>query len=182
MGKAPLTPIESLEKQLRKRFPNATLSLDKPTRRSGTWYIDLTWKEHSVLIQWRENLGFGISSSESQHYGEGADEVYHDLEAAYSRVVSLVLSQSYTSPPYPVRLKELRKERGLSQAELAAILNKQQGEVSKIERRNDVLVSTLHEYVCSIGGTLQLTARFADGQVRTIQLVDTPIPNKYETV
>lgn len=126
------------------------------------------------MIQWQEGRGFGVSSSPAQAFGEGADEVYHDEEAAYGRVVSLLLSGTFTSPPEPVRLRELRKERGLSQAELAELLNKQQGEISKIERRHDVKLSTLRDYVRSVGGTLQVLARLPDGAIRAIELEDEP--------
>jgi transcriptional regulator with XRE-family HTH domain len=68
-----------------------------------------------------------------------------------------------------VRLRELRKERGLSQAKLANLLNKQQGEVSKIERRSDVLVSTLREVLQSMSATLRISARFADGAERPLE-------------
>ena len=165
-----LLPIESLERQLRKRFALASISLDCPRERSGVWYLDITHDGHSVVIQWREAAGFGVSSSTSHAYGDGADEVFRDEEAAYGRVVSLVLSRTFTAPPEPVRLRELRKERGLSQAELAGLLKKQQGEISKIERRSDVLVSTLREVVQSMGATLQILARFPDGIERALEI------------
>lgn len=169
MAKTSARPIETLEKQLKKRFPAASISLDRPRKQSGIWYLDVELDGHPVVIQWQEGLGFGVSSSPEHAYGEGADEVYPNEEAAYGRVVSLLLSKSFTAPPEPVRLSELRKERGLSQAELAEILGKQQGEVSKIERREDVLVSTLTDYVRSIGGELQIMARLPGGVMRSLE-------------
>ena len=170
MAKTPLLAIETLQKQLRKRFPDASITLDPPRKRSGAWYLDVAHEGHPVIIQWRKGSGFGVSSSPEHAYGEGADEIYPDVEAAYGRVVSLLLSRSFTSPPEPVRLSELRKERGMSQAELATLLKKQQGEVSKIERRNDVLVSTLRDVVESMGGSLRISALFADGNERPLEI------------
>jgi DNA-binding transcriptional regulator YiaG len=172
MAKSKLLPIESLERQLRKRFPEASIQIDRPKNRSGIWYLDIKQEAHPVMIQWQEGKGFGVSSSSAPGYGEGADEAYQDEEATYGRAVSLLLSGTFTSPPEPVRLSELRKERGISQAELAEILNKQQGEVSKIERRNDVKLSTLRDYVKSIGGSLQVLARMPNGAVRAIEIED----------
>lgn len=97
------TPIKSLEQQLRERFPEATISLDAPANRAGAWFLDLSHGGHSVVVQWRSVDGFGVSSSPNHGYGEGADEVYRDEEAAYGRVVSLLLSQNHTSPPASVR-------------------------------------------------------------------------------
>jgi hypothetical protein len=94
-------PVEVLECQLRKRFESAQISLDPPGRASGVWYLDITDDGHHVVIGWREDAGFGVSSSATHGYGEGADEVYPDLEAAYGRVVSLLLSRTFTSPSDP---------------------------------------------------------------------------------
>lgn len=169
MAKA-LIQIESLEHQLRKRFPKATITLDRPKKSTGVWYLDIVNDGHPVAIQWKAGAGFGISSSATHDYGDGADEVHAEEEAAYGRVVSLLLSRIFTSAPEPVRLRELRKERGLSQAELAALLNKQQGEVSKIERRSDVLVSTLREMLQSMGLTLKISARYENGDERPLEI------------
>ena len=165
-------PIESLGSQLQERFPEASVQFDRPKNRSGVWYLDIKRNDHSVIIQWQKDKGFGISSPAAASYGEGADEEYTDEEATYGRAVSLLLSGAFTSPPEPVRLRELRKERGLSQAELAELLNKQQGEISKIERRNDVKLSTLRDYIKSIGGSLQVLARMPNGIVRIIEIED----------
>ncbi|MEX0818881.1 MAG: helix-turn-helix transcriptional regulator [Pirellulaceae bacterium] len=165
-------PIEFLECQLRERFPEASVQLDRPRKRSGVWYLDIRRNGHPIIIQWQQGKGFGVSSPAAPGYGEGADEEYPDEEATYGRAVSLLLSGTFTAPPEPVRLSELRKERGISQAELAELLNKQQGEVSKIERRNDVKLSTLRDYVKSIGGSLQVLARLPNGVVRVIEIED----------
>jgi DNA-binding XRE family transcriptional regulator len=160
MAKRSMLPIEMLEKQLRERFPEARITLDRPKRSTGIWYLDVVRDGHPVAVQWKAGAGFGVSSSMAHAYGEGADEVYAEAEAAYGRIVSLLLSRIFTSAPEPVRLRELRKARGLSQAELAQLLNKQQGEISKIERRSDVLVSTLREVLQSMGATLKISACF----------------------
>jgi hypothetical protein len=174
MVKTSLLPVESLVKQLCSRFPKAKIEVDRPRNRRGDWYLDVTYGDHSVVIQWKEGTGFGVSSSPTHAYGEGPDEVYQGDEATYGRVVSLLLSGGSTAPPEPVRLSELRKERGITQSELAGILNKPQGEISKIERRQDVKLSTLRDYVQSVGGTLQILARMPDGMVHAIEIVDEP--------
>lgn len=172
MANKPLMPIEKLGRTLKGRFPDAHVVLDRPRKASGAWFLDITLNQHAVIVQWQQGKEFGISSSPEKVYGEGADEVYKDEEAAYGRIVSLLLSQTFTSPPPAVSLKELRKENGLSQAEIAEILERQQGEISKIERRKDVLVSTLADYVRAVNGELQIIVRLSDGKTRRIQLED----------
>jgi transcriptional regulator with XRE-family HTH domain len=65
-----------------------------------------------------------------------------------------------------IRLQELREARQMTQAALAQTLGIEQPSVSKIESQADMLVSTLREYVEGLGGTLEIVARFPDGDVR----------------
>jgi DNA-binding XRE family transcriptional regulator len=57
-------------------------------------------------------------------------------------------------------LKDLRKATHHTQEELAIALGVGQGTISRIEKRNDMLVSTLQHYIESVGGTLQIMATF----------------------
>ena len=60
-------------------------------------------------------------------------------------------------------LNELRRARALTQETLAAAMDTTQGEISKIEQRTDVYVSTLRNYISAMGGELDIVARFKDG-------------------
>lgn len=66
-------------------------------------------------------------------------------------------------------LEELRRTCDLSQEEMAGRLDTQQAQISRLERRNDLLVSTLRRYVDALGGQLEIRAIFPDW---TVQLVD----------
>lgn len=59
-----------------------------------------------------------------------------------------------------VDLEELRRSCDVSQAELAERLGTQQAQISRLERRNDALVSTLRRYVKALGGRLEICASF----------------------
>ena len=66
-------------------------------------------------------------------------------------------------------LNELRAARKLTQEKLAENLHVKQAAVSKLERRADMYVSTLREFIAAMGGELEITARFPDGSVRINQ-------------
>lgn len=66
-------------------------------------------------------------------------------------------------------LQELRHARDLSQATLAETLETDQGNISRLEQRTDMYISTLRRYVEAMGGTLDIVARFPDGDVRITQ-------------
>lgn len=57
-------------------------------------------------------------------------------------------------------LKDLRVLAELTQHDLAMALGVGQDTVSRLEKRSDMLLSTLRHYVESMGGTLELVARF----------------------
>lgn len=59
-------------------------------------------------------------------------------------------------------LRDLRKALHLTQSDMAKRLRKGQDMVSRIEQRDDLLLSTLQGYVKSLGGELELVCRFKD--------------------
>jgi transcriptional regulator with XRE-family HTH domain len=69
-------------------------------------------------------------------------------------------------------LQELRRARHLSQEQLAEILQVRQATISKLERRTDMYISTLRSYIQAMGGDLEITARFPDGDIRINQFAD----------
>lgn len=59
-------------------------------------------------------------------------------------------------------LRDLRKAAGLTQEKMAALLNIGQDNISRIEQRSDLLISTLRGYVAAMGGNLELVVKFPD--------------------
>lgn len=60
-------------------------------------------------------------------------------------------------------LRELRKARSLTQAKLARSLHVKQEQVSRIEQRTDLHISTLRRQVEAMGGELTILACFPNG-------------------
>ena len=69
-------------------------------------------------------------------------------------------------------LNRLREARNLTQAHLASILHKDQSAISQMERRSDMYVRTLADFIKALGGELEIRANFADGNVRITGLGD----------
>ena len=59
-------------------------------------------------------------------------------------------------------LQDLRKARVLTQERMAEMLGINQESISRLEKRSDLLLSTLSSYVNAMGGRLQLIAEFPD--------------------
>ncbi len=65
-----------------------------------------------------------------------------------------------------MQLQELRKSRDVTQVDLAKVMQVEQAAVSKLERREDMYVSTLRDYVKALGGELKLVASFPDAEIQ----------------
>jgi transcriptional regulator with XRE-family HTH domain len=59
-------------------------------------------------------------------------------------------------------LRELRRAVNKTQKTVARTLNIGQDGISRLEKRSDLLLSTLRNYVEAVGGSLTLVARFPD--------------------
>lgn len=101
-------------------------------------------KEMEGAVEWRPEW----SGEQLEHFNR--------LRAAYSREISV--------------MRELRKALGMSQVEIAEILNMTQSNVSKLEVRGDPSLSILRRMVEAKGGKLSLKFTAPDGQERAIAL------------
>lgn len=70
----------------------------------------------------------------------------------------------------PLSLAELRKSKNRTQEQVAEALEVTQPRVSRIEGEGDMLVSTLRAYVEALGGTLEIRALFAGGEIKQVFL------------
>lgn len=59
-------------------------------------------------------------------------------------------------------LSDLRRARNLTQQEVAAVLHLAQSNISDLEKRTDLYISTLRRYIEGIGGKLEIFATFGD--------------------
>jgi hypothetical protein len=63
-------------------------------------------------------------------------------------------------------LRAVRELAGKTQAEVADLARMAQSEISKVERREDRLISTIRHYIEALGGELEVIARFGDKTIR----------------
>lgn len=69
-------------------------------------------------------------------------------------------------------LRDLREAAHLTQERMAKLMGVEQETVSRLERRADLLLSTLSGYVAAMGGKLRLVAEFPNRQPVAIALAD----------
>lgn len=75
----------------------------------------------------------------------------------------------------PLPLALLRRGMGKTQADIAEALGTDQGEISRIERRGDVRLSTLRRYAEAVGARLELTFVFEKTGSRAV--IEAPEPD-----
>ncbi len=74
-------------------------------------------------------------------------------------------------------LQQVREAVGLTQASVAERLNMAQPNVSRLEKNNDVKLSTLHDYVEALGGHVNVTIELPNHLPLSLELgdfLDTP--------
>jgi hypothetical protein len=71
-------------------------------------------------------------------------------------------------------LDQSRKAQEMTHLPLAEIRGVNQGEVSKIEHRPDICISTLSDSIEAMGGRLEFRAVFQDREVRNTQFEKPP--------
>jgi DNA-binding XRE family transcriptional regulator len=167
--------VDKLRRLLQKRIRKLLIEVDPPSRPKGDWFIDAKLGNHSFVIEFRPTLGFGLSSTPSEGFGEGPDEFFDDENAVVERIAALFRAKARTEPQRVRLLQELRERQRISQIMLANKLGVRQPTLSKLERREDMNLSTLRRYVRALGGELHITARFADGAV---EIGAAPKPHK----
>jgi len=94
---------------------------------------------------------------------------HHPMQGTSALLRSWIEARRGAPEPAPnpgASLATIRRERGLTQQQVADRLGMTQPEVSKLERRGDVRLSTLRAYVTALGGELIVSARFDDGESR----------------
>lgn len=64
-----------------------------------------------------------------------------------------------------IDLSEIRRLAGVTQVQLAAALDTSQGQISRIERQSDMLLSTLSAYLTALGVSATVTIVVSGGTV-----------------
>ena len=102
-------------------------------------------------------------TDEEWKQSETAHERFKDLletkpraKARYDAVLAEINSRQAT-------LRRLREARSLTQSAVAELLDMDQSEVSRLERRSDVLLSTLKRFVQATGGEMHIVVSYPDG-------------------
>lgn len=89
---------------------------------------------------------------------------------------------SWPTRPSTATLPQLRMARGLSQAAVGAHLGMNQSEVSRLERRPAMRLSTLRAYVEAIGGRLRIVVTWPDTPRQVELVVGRSRPNESEDI
>lgn len=94
---------------------------------------------------------------------------WHDImKERYSRKQIAEFRAAAARELLEMNLRALREMAGKTQAQLAKSTKISQAELSKVERRQDHLISTLRRYVRALGGELRVVAEFGDKTIRLV--------------
>lgn len=101
------------------------------------------------------------------------DEEWEQADAAQERFKALLETKPRAKARYDAVLAEinsrqatlrrLREARALTQSTVAELLGMDQSEVSRLEHRSDMLLSTLRRFVQATGGEMHIVVSYPDG-------------------
>lgn len=97
---------------------------------------------------------------------------FNDLRKKMSPAAQKAAAEKTQQMLKEMPLQELRQAHQMSQERLAELLSTKQANVSRMERRTDMYISTLRSYIEAMGGELDIVARFPDGEVHINQFED----------
>lgn len=107
----------------------------------------------SILSRLEKNMAKKWSEIRRKHAPEVEERIRREVKEA----------------AHVMTLHQLREARQLTQVNLAQALHINQGAVSMMEKRADMYVSTLRNYIEAMGGELKITAEFPEGSVQIEQ-------------
>jgi len=87
------------------------------------------------------------------------DDIIKSLPAARRRAIEKRAAELIAEE---MTLQELRRAREMTQVKMAKKLGIAQKQISEIEKRTDMHISTLRRSIEALGGTLALVAEFPD--------------------
>jgi DNA-binding transcriptional regulator YiaG len=149
-----------LAAQLVERLPGIEVNVTAPSGRGKVWWIDATSRGHRIVVEWSPEDGFGVSSTEGNDFNTAASETFAQADDAITRIIDVLNGSKKISSRKEMYLQRLREHRDVSQETLAELLKVSQASVSKTERRQDMLLSTLRAFIEALGGDLHLVAKF----------------------
>jgi transcriptional regulator with XRE-family HTH domain len=105
---------------------------------------------------------------------------WNDLKHKSSPEVRARLKREAHDELERIGFGKLRQARQQTQVAIAERLKIPQSAVSRMEKRSDLLLSTLREYVGALGGKLELRAVFpdADFELETLETMETKSTKK----
>ena len=101
-----LSPIDTLNLDLKAKFPDAKIEIRKADDPKGFQFLNLRLHDLEIAVEWKQDEGFGISSfSANSNELEGLfgpPDAWHRLpQEALDRIVVLVLkAQATNGVPY----------------------------------------------------------------------------------
>jgi hypothetical protein len=172
--------ITWLASQIREAIPRATIELHRPRANANGWILDATFDtakgERFVVVTWSKSEGFGIATpDEDWNYGDVPGEYRNDPDDVLARALHLLKTGENAYTRREMELQELRKHRKVSQEMLAKAMKVTQASISQTEQRDDVLLSSLQNYVAGLGGELHVIAKFP-GETIELELSDGKAP------
>lgn len=125
---------------------------------NARWYEELVPRADAIYAQHLREIGMKQEAIMARKFSELRDKMDPERRERAAAWAKAELAK--------LPLQQLRSAREMTQTRLAELLEMDQGNVSKLEQRTDMYLSTLRSYVEALGGELEIRAVFPEGDVK----------------
>lgn len=155
-----MNDLTNIQNRIATISPEASTALDLSETKLGSSWLDIRTKNHSLSIEHRPSLGYGLHLQPNDSFGSGPSEIYRDIKSLLKRI-SMLLNEERLE----IKLKEIRELLGKTQEDLLALSGKRQPAISKLESRADMRLSSLINFIKALGGSLEIKVHFEEFDV-----------------
>ena len=144
--------------------PDACISIDLADSAAGSHWMHVAFARHAIELEFKRGTCICFYLDAEGNYGEKPDEIYHGTDLALHRFAQIYGRSKADLTFNGINAVELRKLQLASQKSVAEKMHVSQASISQFESRmlhkDAFKISTLKEYVESLGGTIEVNLIF----------------------
>jgi len=146
-----INPLEEIKIKISQEFTGIFIDFDPAENETDSSWLDIFSEDKNFTIEYKPSQGFGLYLGQVKTYGEGPNEIYRNKDILIKRL-SMILKDNKEE----ISLKEIRELLGITQEDIARLLGQQQPSISKLEKREDLMLKSIFRYINAIGGNVKI--------------------------
>ncbi len=94
-----MNPFEQILPAILARFSGARCVVDPAEQQTGSWFLDITTGNCTLVVEWRPDRGYAVSTTRDAVYGDGTGAFLAEPRAVTRRLFELLEQQPAAPAP-----------------------------------------------------------------------------------